>query len=394
MRLKEADISPSSVKTLVDLYRLPFTTKDDLRENYPFGFLSVSIEDVVRIHASSGTTGIPVVVSYTRGDLDNWSNCIARCLAMSGVGRKDVYQVILGYGMFTGGLGFHYGAEKVGATVIPSATGNTRRQVRLMKDFGVTAFTSIPSYTLYMAEVAQQLGVEPSEDLKVKTISCGAEAWSKATRKRLETIFDCTVFNSYGLAEVCGPGVAFECIQQDGMHVWDDYFIAEVVDPNTGEKVENGEEGEMVLTTLNREAMPLLRYKTRDLTSIIDDEACECGRSHTRISWISGRTDDMVKVRGVNIFPSQVEDVLMKMQWVGNNYQLILSKKGYLDELKVKIEVTEELFSGELKDLMILRERMQEELESILGIRINVELVEAGTIDRVEGKANRVLKLR
>lgn len=393
-RLKGANLHPNSIKSLDDLKRIPLTTKADLRDGYPFGLLAVPLDEVVRIHASSGTTGDPTVVAYTKKDLNSWAECLARSLTMTGVAKGDIFQVVLGYGLFTGGLGFHYGAERIGAAVIPSATGNTKRQVKLMKDFGVTAFTSIPSYSLFLAEVAQQQGIDPSRDLKIRTVSCGAEAWSEGTRRKLESIFGCYVFNSYGLSEVCGPGVAFECIRQNGLHVWSDQFIAETIDPRTGENLGPEEKGEIVLTTLTREAMPLLRYRTRDIASILDENVCECGRSHTKISWISGRTDDMLKIRGVNIFPSQVEAVLMGLPRVGNNYQLIVSRKGYLDELKVRIEVTKAIFSGELKDLVSMRDQLESELESVLGIRILVELVEPGSIPRIEGKAQRMLDER
>ncbi|MEM3737705.1 MAG: phenylacetate--CoA ligase [Candidatus Bathyarchaeia archaeon] len=391
-RFKRDRIDYESIKSVADLTKLPLTTKDDLRDNYPFGLLATPLEDVVRIHTSSGTTGNPTVVLYTRRDLENWSDCIARCLTMTGVGKGDIFQVILGYGLFTGGLGFHYGAEKIGATVVPSATGNTRRQVKLMKDFGVTAFTSIPSYALYLAEVAQEQGVDVANDLSVKTISCGAEAWSEAVRKKIEDLFECSVFNSYGLSEAFGPGVAFECVMQEGLHIWADQFIVEVIDPATCERVEPEEKGEIVLTTLTREAMPLLRYRTRDIAAILDIETCECGRSHPKISWIRGRTDDMVKVRGVNIFPSQIEHVLMNEEGVGNNYQLIITEEKHMDRVKLSIETAEKIVQEET--LRALREKLQRDLESTLGVNIQIELVEPRSIPRVEGKAQRVLDLR
>jgi phenylacetate-CoA ligase len=313
---------------------------------------------------------------------------------MTGVTSEDVFQVILGYGLFTGGLGFHYGAELIGAKVVPSSTGGTKRQIKLMKDLGVTAFTSIPSYALYLGETAIDMGIDPRSDLRIKTISCGAESWSESTREKLEELFGCMVFNSYGLSEVGGPGVAFECVAQDGLHVWSDHFLVEVIDPRTGESLPPGEEGELVITTLSREAMPLIRYRTRDIAAILDDGICECGRAHRRISWIKGRTDDMIKVRGVNVFPSQIEHVLMRIPGVGNNYQIVVEKRGHMDELKVRIEVTGEIFKGELKDLVDLRERITSELENTLGLRLAVELVEPGSLPRVEGKAVRVLDRR
>ncbi|MEM3023050.1 MAG: phenylacetate--CoA ligase [Candidatus Bathyarchaeia archaeon] len=392
--LRDRGIGPDSIRSVEDLEKLPFTTKEDLRDNYPFGLLAVPFSKVVRIHTSSGTTGNPTVVAYSKRDLEVWANCIARCLTMTGVTPEDVFQVILGYGLFTGGLGFHYGAELIGAKVVPSSTGGTKRQIKLMKDFEVTAFTSIPSYALYLGETAIEMGIDPSKDLKVKTISCGAESWSEGTREKLEELFGCMVFNSYGLSEVGGPGVAFECIAQDGLHVWSDHFLVEVIDPRTGESLPPGEEGELVITTLSREAMPLIRYRTRDIAMILDDDICECGRAHRRISWIKGRTDDMIKIRGVNVFPSQIEHVLMRVPGVGNNYQIVVEKRGHMDELKVRIEVTGDIFRGELKDLVELRERIASELENVLGLRLTVELAEPGSLPRAEGKAVRVLDRR
>jgi len=391
-KFKSEKVDYRSIRSAADLSKIPFTTKEDLRDNYPFGFQATPMEDVVRIHTSSGTTGNPTVVLYTRRDLENWSNCLARCLTMTGVEKNDVFQVILGYGMFTGGLGFHYGAEKIGAAVVPASTGNTKRQIKLMRDFGVTAFTSIPSYTLYLAEVAQEQGIDVANDLKVKTISCGAEAWSEAVRKKIEGLFGCPAFNSYGFSEAFGPGVAFECCMQEGLHFWADQFLIEVVDPKTGERVEPEEKGEIVLTTLTREAMPLLRYRTRDIAAVLDVRTCECGRSHLKTTWIRGRTDDMVKVRGVNVFPSQIEHVLMNEKRVGNNYQIILTKEKHMDCLRLKVELAEKMPQDER--LLHLKGKLQRDLESTLGVSIQLELVEPNSIPRTEGKARRILDLR
>ena len=391
-KFKEAKIRPSQIKTLEDLKKIPFTTKKDFRDNYPYGLLAVPLEKVYRIHASSGTTGDPTVVSYTQKDLEGWSDLIARNLLMTGVAGKDVYQVILGYGLFTGGLGFHYGAEKIGATVVPSSTGNTKRQVKLMKDLGVTAFTSIPSYTLYLAETAKSMGIDPSQDLKVKSISCGAEVWSPSTRTKVEDIFGCEVFNSYGLSEVCGPGVAFECVWKNGLHLWSDHFIAEIIDPQTGEALNNEKRGELVLTTLTREAMPLLRYRTRDITSILDQK-CRCGRSHTIIGWITGRSDDMMKIKGVNVFPSQIESVLMTVDGVGTNYQILLTRKDFMDEISIKVEVDKSIATSSQK-CDILRQELRKEIESVIGIRASLTLLPPDSLPRTEGKAKRVLDMR
>jgi len=389
--LKEAAVDPSSIRGAEDLKRLPFTTKENLRDNYPLGMLTTHPRNISRIHTSSGTTGNPTVVAYTRKDLENWSNCLARCLTMTGVIRGDVFQTILGYGLFTGGLGFHYGAEKIGATVVPSSTGNTKRQVKLMKDFNVTAFTSIPSYAIHLAEVAERQGIDVEKNLKVRSISCGAEFWSEAVRRKIEQVFGCMVFNSYGLSEAGGPGVAFECLEQNGLHIWADHFLAEIVDPETGESLPAGERGELVLTTLTREAVPLIRYRTCDLTAVIGEDECECGRSHPRISWFSGRTDDMLKVRGVNVFPTQIEHALMSLPRVGSNYQLILTRREHMDALTVKVEATERMPSKQKKTL---EREIQEELASTLSIRVKVEVSNPGSIPRADGKTERVLDLR
>lgn len=391
--LNKKGLDPSSIKSLTDLPKIPFTTKEDFKDNYPFGLLSVPLEKISRIQTSSGTTGDPTVVAYTQNDLEIWSECIARCLTMTGVGKEDIFQVILGYGLFTGGLGFHYGAERIGAKVIPASTGNTKRQVKLIKDFGVTAFTSIPSYTLYMAEVAREEGVDVETDLKIKTISCGAESWSQSTRTKIENTFCCSVFNSYGIAEIIGPGVAFECVMQDGLHVWEDHFLVEVIDPKTGEPVEVEEKGEIVLTTLTKEAMPLIRYRTRDIASILDEEICGCQRSHTKISWISGRTDEMIKIRGVNVFPSQIEYILMKMPNSGSNYQLVVTRERYLDELTVRIEIADEILFAESKRVHF-KNKLLHELETILGLKVSVELLKRGSLPRSEGKAQKIIDLR
>jgi phenylacetate-CoA ligase len=390
---KERKIRPISIRTIDDLQRLPFTSKTDFRDNYPLGLLAAPLSEVVRLHVSSGTTGDPTVVAYTRRDLDSWSDCIARCLTMTGITRNDVFQVILGYGLFTGGLGFHYGAEKIGAAVVPASAGNTQRQIKLMHDLQVTAFTSIPSYTLFLAETARGLGIDPARDLKIRSISCGAEVWTESTRERIEKEFGCQVFNSYGLSEMCGPGVAFECVRQDGMHIWGDHFLVEIVDPRTGDPLGAEQVGELVLTTLTKEAVPLLRYRTRDLAMLFDG-ACDCGRTHQRIGWITGRCDDMMKIRGVNVFPSQIESAIMGLDGVGNNYQISLSRKGPLDEMAVTMEVEEDVWNRGDAALKDLTEKLRSRIEHVIGLKVDVVLLAPLSLPRVEGKVRRVIDSR
>ncbi len=392
-KFTEKGLRPDSIRTIDDLRKIPFTSKSDFRDNYPLGLLASPLADVVRLHVSSGTTGDPTVVAYTRNDLEVWSECAARCLTMTGVSKRDIFQVILGYGLFTGGLGFHYGAEKIGATVVPSSTGNTQRQIKLMHDLKVPAFTSIPSYALHLAEAAKNAGVDPAKDLKIRSISCGAEVWSENTRKRIQKEFGCRVFNSYGLSEMCGPGVAFECFKQVGMHLWNDYFLAEIVDPITGEQAGIEEDGELVLTTLTKEAMPLLRYRTRDLTRLLGGK-CDCGRAHQRIGWIRGRCDDMLKIRGVNVFPSQIESAIMGLEGVGNNYQILLSNKAFLDEITVNVEAEKYVWDKGDAALKNIRERLRSGIESMIGLKAQVTLLHPAAIPRVEGKAIRVIDSR
>ncbi|MET1124508.1 MAG: phenylacetate--CoA ligase [Archaeoglobaceae archaeon] len=388
---REAGVHPDDVRKRDDIAKLPFTTKHDLVDNYPFGLFAVPLDDVVRIHTSSGTTGRPKVIGYTRKDLENWANLVARCLYMVGVRKHDVFQNIANYAFFTGGLGIHMGAEKIGATTIPSGVGNTERQIRCLLDFGVTAIHSTPSYALHLKEVAEDMGV--IDRLKLRIGCFGAEPWSENTRKRLEDGFGIKAFDSYGLSEMNGPGVAFECEEQHGLHIWIDHYFVEIVDPETGEPVSEGEKGELVLTTLTKEAMPLIRYRTGDVTFILDDE-CSCGRTHPKIHRVLGRTDDMIIVRGVNVFPSQIEHVLMRIPEVGDHFQVVVTRRGSLDEIVVRVELKDEAFTGELQDLQRIREKIQRELYKELGLRTTVELVEKGTIERSMGKAKRVLDLR
>ncbi len=391
-KMKEAKVTPDDIKSIDDVSKLPFTTKEDLRENYPFGLFAVPKEKLVRIHTSSGTSGKPKVVGYTKNDLENWIEMVARCLYMVGLREKDVFQNMVSYTFFTGGLGMHYGAERVGAMVVPSGTGNTEKQIKYMLDFGTTAIHCTPSYALHIKEVAEGMDVSPDE-IGLKIGCFGAEPWSENTRKRLENAFGLKAYDSYGLSEMNGPGVAFECPEQDGLHIWIDHYFVEVVDPESGEQLNEGEKGELVLTPLSKEAIPLLRYRTGDLTMILQDK-CACGRTHPRIHRIFGRTDDMIVVRGINVFPSQIEHVLMQIPEAGDHFQVVITKKGALDEITVRVEVIDEVFTGELSDLEKLKRKIQNELKKELNLRTNVELVERGTLERFKGKAKRVIDLR
>jgi phenylacetate-CoA ligase len=392
-KFKEAGIHPDDVKKREDITKLPFTTKEDLRENYPFGLFAVPKEKIIRIHTSSGTSGKPKVVGYTKNDLENWINMVARCLYMVGVRSHDVFQNMVSYTFFTGGLGFHYAAERIGAMVVPSGTGNTEKQIQYMLDFGTTAIHATPSYAMHIKEVAESMGINPDE-IGLRIGCFGAEPWSDSTRKRLEDAFGLKAFDSYGLSEMNGPGVAFECEEQNGLHIWADHYFIEILDPETGEPLGEGEKGELVLTPLTKEALPLIRYRTGDITYIMDDEKCSCGRTHPKIHRILGRTDDMIVVRGINVFPSQIEHVLMKIPEVGDNFQVVITRKGTLDEITVKVEMRDEVFTGELSDIQRIQSKVQRELQKELGLRTNVELVEKGTLERFTLKAKRVVDLR
>ena len=392
-KLRQAKVKPSDIIKLDDLSKIPFTTKDDLRINYPTKLVNVGLDQVVRFHVSSGTTGDPTVVAYTESDIDRWSELNARCLAMMGVKRGDIIQIAYGYGLFTGGLGIHYGAERLGVSIIPSSVGNTKRQIKLIKDMHATVLACTPSYALYIAETAIQEGLEPKKDLNLRVGVFGAEPWSESVRKRLMDQLCPEPYDIYGLSELCGPGVAAECSYRNGLHVWADNFIPEVIDPKTGEVLEPGEEGELVFTTINKEAMPLLRYRTRDV-SCMDFDTCPCGRTHPRILRIRGRSDDMLKIRGVNVFPSQIEYVLQKMDELGDQYQIVLTKLGPLDDLKVKVEVKPSAVSDKPWEMVGLKKRVEDEIRSVLNLNLEVDLVEPGSLPRSEGKAKRVLDLR
>lgn len=392
-KMKKAGVKPEDIRKLEDLSLLPFTTKDDLRDNYPYGLFAVPLSEVVRIHSSSGTTGKPTVVGYTRKDLDTWTNLTARVLTAGGVMREDVVQISFGYGLFTGGFGLHYGAEKLGATVIPISSGNTRRQIMIMRDYGTTVLICTPSYALYLAETLEEMGLDP-KDLKLRVGLFGAEPWTDRMRREIEERLGIDATDNYGLSEVMGPGVSGECLEaKSGLHIFEDHFIPEVIDPSTGNPLTLGEKGELVITTLTKEALPLIRYRTRDITHLYR-EPCPCGRSLIKMAKPSGRTDDMLIVRGVNVFPSQVEEVLLEVEGTSPHFQLVVDRKGYLDELEVWVEVSERMFFDSMKKQRELVERIREKISSVLGINVKVKLVEPGALERTEGKSKRVVDRR
>ncbi len=388
----ENNIKPSDIKSLEDLSRIPFTTKQDLRHSYPDGMVAVDNSEIVRMHASSGTTGKSTVIFYTQKDIDSWADLIARGMTATGTTRNDVFQNMMGYGLFTGGLGLHYGAERLGCMVIPSSTGNSLKQIQLIEDFNSAAIHITPSYALHLVDVVKEQGINP-HDLNIERAYLGAEPYSEATRQKLEELWGFKAFNFYGLSEMNGPGVAGECELQDGMHVWEDFYIVEVINPETGEQLPDGEEGELVFTHINREAMPILRYRTRDLTRIIP-EKCKCGRTHRRIERIKGRTDDMMIVGGVNVFPSQIESVLMKIPEVGNNYQIVLERKNNLDRMNIRVELYSKMFHGDLAELKTLNKKIVDELRALIIINPKIELLEPGSLPPSMGKAVRVIDNR
>jgi phenylacetate-CoA ligase len=391
-RMDAAGVDPAKVRSLEDYARIPFTKKDDLRDHYPYGIRAVPLERINRLHASSGTTGKPTVVSYTSKDLETWSRLMARTYAAAGVTRNDIVQNAYGYGLFTGGLGFHYGAEALGCTVIPTATGNTKRQLMMAKDMGSTVLAATPSYAMFLAESAPKEGYDPAKDFKFRIGMFGAEPWSEEARQRIQEAFGLRANDVYGMSELYGPGVAVECVHQNGLHIWGDEFLVEMINPDTGEVLPEGSQGEMVFTMLTREAMPLLRYRTRDLTRVVWEE-CECGRAHPRIMRVKGRSDDMLIIGGVNVFPSQVETVLMKMEGVGDQYQIIVDRD-ILDRLHVKVEVEEKFFNSPGYDPAKFKKQLVDEMVAVMTVRADVELMPPGSLPRTEGKAKRVIDLR
>jgi phenylacetate-CoA ligase len=391
-KMQEAGLGPESIQTIDDLSRLPFTTKQDLRDNYPFGLFAVPMSEIVRVHASSGTTGKPTVVGYTRNDISTWSEVMARTLTSAGANRNDFIQVAYGYGLFTGGLGLHYGGEKIGASVIPISGGNTIRQIQLMHDFGSTVLACTPSYALFLAEAIEESGIK-RDDLKLRVGVFGAEPWTENMRREIEDKLRIKAIDIYGLSEVIGPGVASECLIQEGLHINEDHFFPEIIDPKTLQLLPEGSTGELVFTTLTKEGLPLIRYRTRDLTRLSYDK-CKCGRTMVRMEKCLGRSDDMLIIRGVNLFPSQVESVLLEISEIKPHYQLIVDRNNNLDSLELKVEVEEEFFQDKISELQSLRDKIQNTIEGAIGLGLKVTLVEPKTIERSEGKSSHVIDHR
>ncbi|BCS81051.1 phenylacetate--CoA ligase family protein [Anaerocellum diazotrophicum] len=391
-KFDEIGVKPHHIKTLKDIRILPFTTKDDLRENYPYGLFTVPLSKIVRIHASSGTTGKPTVVGYTKHDIEVWTEVVARIVTAAGVRENDIAQIAFGYGLFTGAFGLHQGLERVGATVIPISSGNTEKQLMVMQDFGATVLVCTPSYALYMDEVANELGIDKSK-IKLRLGLFGAEASTVEMRREIEKNWGLFATENYGLSEIIGPGVSGECEYREGLHINEDHFYPEIINPDTGEVLEEGETGELVLTTITKEGMPLIRYRTRDITSLIY-EPCKCGRTNVRMTSVKGRTDDMLIIRGVNVFPSQIESVLMGIEGIGPHYQLVVTKKGYLDDLEVHVELVDGKLLERYAELEKLENKIKHRIFTVLGLNVKVKLVEPKTLERTTGKAKRVIDLR
>ena len=391
-RFNEMNITPDDINTLKDIEKLPFTTKDDLRDAYPFEMFAVPRKEIVEVHTSSGTTGKPTVSGYTRGDIEIWSEVMARGLSMAGVTDEDIIQNTHGYGLFTGGFGVHYGAQKIGATVIPISTGQTKRQIEIMQDFGTTVMIFTPSYGLYLAEELEEEGVN-IKDLGFKAIGFGAEMWTEEMRQEIEKRFDAPAYNIYGLTEIMGPGVGLECSVQDGLHLFEDHFYPEIIDSETLETLPEGKRGELVLTTLTREGTPLIRFRTKDIT-LLKRGKCECGRNLVKIDRITGRTDDMLKIRGVSVFPSQIEKALLRIDGLEPHYQIIVTRPHLMDEVEVRVEASEGLFSDKIKELVGIRLKLENYIHNEIGLRVKVTLIEPKTLPRSQGKAVRVIDKR
>ena len=391
-RLDDAGVKPDKIKVLSDIQYIPYTTKDDIRDTYPFGLFAVPQKEIVRIHASSGTTGNPTVVGYTKNDLETWSDCVARLVTAAGATNEDIVQIAFGYGLFTGALGLHYGLERIGATVVPTSTGNTEKQLKLMRDFGTTALVSTPSYALYIAEVAADIGID-CRDLKVRLGLFGSEGCSIEMRTKVEEAWNLFATDNYGMSELMGPGVSGECRLRCGMHFAEDHFLPEIIDPKTGDVKPRGEEGELVVTTLTKEGIPLLRYRTKDITRI-HYEKCECGRTHARMDKPLGRSDDMLKIKGVNVFPSQIESVLVSIPEVGPQYQIVLDQKNYMDTFEINIEVSDPKLLESFSELENLQQSVRHKLQTVLGLDAKINLVEPRSLERFVGKAKRVIDNR
>jgi phenylacetate-CoA ligase len=391
-RMKEQNVHPDDIQNLSDVKKLPFMFKRDLRDNYPDKIFTSTQEELVRYHVSSGTTGKPTVVGYTQNDLDTWTTSLARALTSCGLGRGDVIQVSYGYGLFTGGLGLHYGAERIGATVLPTSVGNTERQIELMQDLGATAIACTPSYLLHIGEVAERMGVDIKKDTNLRTGILGAEPWTDRMRTRIEDWLGIKAYDIYGTSELSGP-MFTECLEQKGFHIWSDLALVEIIDPSTGESLESGQKGELTITMLQKEALPMIRYRIGDITTM-DDEVCACGRTHPRIQRIQGRVDDMLIIRGINVFPSQVEYALMAIPEVGQHFQIVVERKGALDDMLVRVELSKGSFSDKITDIMKVRQKVEHRLRNSLNVNVNVELVEPGSLPRFEGKAKRVVDKR
>ena len=392
-KMDDAGVKPDDIQTLEDLAKLPFVTKHDMRDNYPYGLFAVDRDQLVRIHASSGTTGKPTVVGYTKGDLDTWTECVSRIACMGGASSSDIAQICFGYGMFTGALGLHYGLENIGAAIVPSSTGNSQKQIMYMQDFETSLLVATPSYALRLAEVAREMGLDPTKDLKVRIALVGSELLTDAMREEMHKYWgkDLLITSNYGMSELMGPGVSGECTEHCGMHINEDYFIPEIIDPQTGEVLPEGEKGELVITCIKKDALPLIRYRTKDITRLFY-EPCKCGRTFCRMENLSGRSDDMLKIRGVNVFPSQIEEVILSVAELGPHYEIILEREGYLDKLTVKVELAHSTDS--FSELERITQEVKNKLKIILGLDAKVKLESPNTLQRFEGKSKRVKDLR
>ena len=392
-KMDEKGVKPQDIQTLKDLAKLPFTTKQDMRDTYPFGLFAVPKDELVRIHASSGTTGKPTVVGYTRGDLDTWTDCVSRIACMGGATEKDVAQICFGYGMFTGALGLHYGLEKIGAAIVPSSTGKSEKQLMYMKDFGTSLLVATPSYALRLAEVAREIGIDPKKDLGIKIALVGSELLTDAMREEMHAVWgkDVKITSNYGMSELMGPGVSGECLEFCGMHINEDYFIPEIIDSETGEVLPAGEKGELVITCIKKEGLPLIRYRTKDITRLFY-EPCACGRTTCRMENLSGRSDDMLKIRGVNVFPGQIEEVVLSVEELGPHYEIIVEREGYSDKLTVRVELNKETDS--FAELQRIEKVTRNKLKVILGLDAKIQLESPNTLQRFEGKAKRIKDLR